>query len=209
MPTLKKDDNVLPQASDIPSMLSSFRYPRRRRISVGPQSEADAREHLANRQRKRTLSRSQNTADAVKRAGEEGTSVKASLTAQASKTNATLLTPPTHDTRFASGESSEDDSSEQDMFSALEKPRTHYDVEVVTKLIVYAGELSRMTTLKSSHVECRLQVLLGLQLREIPSCSSGSVWCDEQHHVVKLAVHPRSPHRRKTLCIWVNDGYAS
>lgn len=26
------------------------------------------------------------------------------------------------------------------MLSALEKPRTHYDVEVVTKLVVYAGK---------------------------------------------------------------------
>jgi hypothetical protein len=30
---------------------------------------------------------------------------------------------------------------EKEMFSRLEKPRVRYDVEVVTKLVVYAGKL--------------------------------------------------------------------
>lgn len=32
------------------------------------------------------------------------------------------------------------DKEDHRMLSALEKPRTHYDVEVVTKLVVYAGK---------------------------------------------------------------------
>ena len=31
-------------------------------------------------------------------------------------------------------------NEEQDMFSRLQKPRVRYDVEVVTKLVVYSGK---------------------------------------------------------------------
>ena len=37
---MRKDDNVLPSASEIPSMLSAMRHPRKRRVSVGPQSRS-------------------------------------------------------------------------------------------------------------------------------------------------------------------------
>ena len=33
----------------------------------------------------------------------------------------------------------QDEKEEREMFSKLEKPRVRYDVEVITKLIVYAG----------------------------------------------------------------------
>ena len=61
VPPLRKDDNVLPSASDIPAMLSNIR--RRRRVSVGPQSEADAREYLANRELRRKASQSSMSED--------------------------------------------------------------------------------------------------------------------------------------------------
>lgn len=53
IPRLRKDDNVLPAISDIPSFLSSMRHPRRRAVSVGPQSQADAYETLAYREKRR------------------------------------------------------------------------------------------------------------------------------------------------------------
>lgn len=41
--------------------------------------------------------------------------------------------------RSASADRRQDEREEREMFSRLEKPRVRYDVEVVTKIIVYAG----------------------------------------------------------------------
>lgn len=43
---------------------------------------------------------------------------------------------------------SENELGEKEMFSRLEKPRVRYDVEVVTKLVVYTGMCSLATYLK-------------------------------------------------------------
>lgn len=49
-----KDDDVFPSVSEIPSFLTSIRHPgRSRSISIGPQSEADAYETLAYRDKRR------------------------------------------------------------------------------------------------------------------------------------------------------------
>lgn len=55
VPELRKDDNVIPPASEIPGLLSSkLSNPlRRRNVSIGPQSEADAWEALAYREKRR------------------------------------------------------------------------------------------------------------------------------------------------------------
>ncbi|KAF2458973.1 PAP2 superfamily-domain-containing protein [Lineolata rhizophorae] len=55
VPPLRRDDNVIPSASEIPSLLTqTFGHPRRpRAVSVGPQSAADAYETLAYRQQRR------------------------------------------------------------------------------------------------------------------------------------------------------------
>ncbi|KAK3709480.1 Long-chain base-1-phosphate phosphatase [Vermiconidia calcicola] len=164
VPPLRKDDNVLPSASDIPSMLFSFRTPRRRRVSVGPQSEADAREYLANRVHKRrdgrlaSSSRRKQTrqfqptgglgADVPSPASEDSVEDPSSAIAgnrrevsdsslQVNWRN--LLTPPASDAGASSDSGREDEKNDRKMFSSLEKPRTHYDVEVITKLVVYAG----------------------------------------------------------------------
>jgi dihydrosphingosine 1-phosphate phosphatase len=50
-----------------------------------------------------------------------------------------LLTPPASDGGGSSDSGKEDEKNDRDMFSALEKPRIRYDVEVITKLVVYAG----------------------------------------------------------------------
>lgn len=50
------------------------------------------------------------------------------------RTPASSFTPPSSD----SGQ--EDDRLDREMFSSLQKPRVRYDVEVITKLVVYAGK---------------------------------------------------------------------
>ncbi|KAF2482966.1 phosphatidic acid phosphatase type 2/haloperoxidase [Neohortaea acidophila] len=157
VPPLRKDDNVLPSASDIPSMLSSsFRHPRRRRISVGPQSEADARELLANRQHERNKSRSRSSRsppgtksdssvaeDGGASSDGKSSSAPPALARSDGRQKGDLLAPPMpaiHVSDEASrAKDAARDKEDHRMLSALEKPRTHYDVEVVTKLVVYAG----------------------------------------------------------------------
>ena len=174
VPPMRKDDNVLPSASEIPSLLSSFRNPRRRRISVGPQSEADAREYLATREQTR---REGKTAGSPKRksqpaqsdakappipspVSEEPAEQAAGLPSpinaervftsslQVNTAASSLLTPPLSETGTSSDSSREDEKNDREMFSALEKPRTHYDVEVITKLVVYAGESNHVRRVK-------------------------------------------------------------
>lgn len=160
VPPLRKDDNILPSASDIPALLSNIR--RRRRVSVGPQSEADAREYLANRELMRKASLTslgeesrrprqgsekqplptpleEGSAEAALEENEKAVS-KASL--QVRPAESSLLTPPASE---KSEETSPNDTSVEEqkndrrLFSLLEKPRTHYDVEVITRLVVYTG----------------------------------------------------------------------
>lgn len=52
--------------------------------------------------------------------------------------------------RSASADRREDEREEREIFSRLEKPRVRYDVEVVTKIIVYAGKQLRNMFLESS-----------------------------------------------------------
>lgn len=145
---------------------------RKRTISVGPQSEADVREYIANREQKRRDSRTSaspagrflhRTQSAHLTAGspasdiavatplseapaEDYLSPPPSLSNRASHKlevrppgTQDLLTPPASDGGMSGDESKEDERQDQQMFSALERPRIRYDVEVITKLIVYAG----------------------------------------------------------------------
>ena len=131
MPSLRKDDdNVIPAASEIPGMISSLGHPRRRTISIGPQSEADVYEAIAVRQRKRRDS------EAVEQQDATGTDV----TGQAldGKDNLSAITRQDTATVVQDEEEEEEDRL---LFQKLQAPRVRYDVEVVTKLIVYAGML--------------------------------------------------------------------
>ncbi|KAI9836462.1 MAG: hypothetical protein M1819_001494 [Sarea resinae] len=223
VPAHLKVDNVFPSVSDLPSLLSSMRHPRKRAISVGPQSAADAYETLAYREtrrresisagRKRTKShshahshrRSESVPEDVNGDGSHGggnyfpsldsleknpPSVTTALsrpyesrdqinqhlhlhipsTPHLPRVNSyermmgsgsVIVTPASPSTpgSVTAGEtftigsvpssSSSSDGSEsatqeneketREMFSRLQKPRVRYDVEVVTKLIVYSG----------------------------------------------------------------------
>ncbi|KAL8718202.1 MAG: hypothetical protein Q9225_004629 [Loekoesia sp. 1 TL-2023] len=158
---------------------SSFRHPRKSRsVSIGPQSEADAYEALALRDRirredkatsrMRQATRNQSSSDRSDGAyfGDIPSSSvptiprKTGLPTPAPSqvdlyTNTLssdvlvdgLLTPSTLPSAMSTPDRrlSEDrrqhEMDEKEIFSMVEKPRVRYDVEVVTKLIVYAGVL--------------------------------------------------------------------
>ncbi|KAK0944169.1 Long-chain base-1-phosphate phosphatase [Friedmanniomyces endolithicus] len=167
VPPLRSDDNLIPQAFEISALMSRLRNPRKRTVSIGPQSEADAREFIANRAQKRRDSRS--SFDASKPSQRRSTralsppasavidcsssppqtpshtsadsachEVKPLLQVK-SPTDPNLLTPPLSDAGASSDSGREDERKTQELLSAVEKPRIRYDVEVVTKLVVYAG----------------------------------------------------------------------
>jgi len=158
VPDQRDDDNVIPSARDIPHLLNNFRH--RRAISIGPQSEADAYEALAYRQKRRR--------DSLKEAEVPSTSTKkekdyfsgASTTAtRTRKRSASLeefreqmgassavlspyvvVTPPGANAGAnPSQHSAQDEMDKNELFGGIQKPRVRYDVEVVTKLIVYTG----------------------------------------------------------------------
>ncbi|KAK3677937.1 Long-chain base-1-phosphate phosphatase [Recurvomyces mirabilis] len=172
VPPLREDDNVLPSPSSLPALFSNLRQ-RKRAVSIGPQSEADAREFIANRAQKRRDSRAglkseQNAQRRVQRktaalpspavediengtiadnSSPETTSYLSAGTQarvgqqhlQVNGVDAALLTPPLSDAGASSDSGKEDEKNDKDMFSGLEKPRIRYDVEVITKIVVYAG----------------------------------------------------------------------
>jgi hypothetical protein len=159
VPTLRKDDKVLPRASEIPGMLSTITR-RKRTISVGPQSEADAREFIANRDQMRkdersasgrttmsTSPRAMNAENAVLMTPDEPSDASSYLAVKGTSATPALhvtgpngvLTPPASDRSVSSDSGKEDETSDRRLLSMVEKPRVRYDVEVITKLIVYAG----------------------------------------------------------------------
>ncbi|KAF4339997.1 sphingoid base-phosphate phosphatase [Fusarium beomiforme] len=159
VPTGSRIDTLFPSPSDFPRMVESIRNPttRGRSVSIGPQSAADAYETLAYRERKRRESVSSNHSLKSKSSNLElqtphedysGKGAQASG-AQANRivefeqmmgTGEVVTTPAADDDRvqiFVTG--AEDGLGEKEMFSQLIKPRVRYDVEVVTKLVVYTG----------------------------------------------------------------------
>ncbi|QSS75569.1 sphingosine-1-phosphate phosphohydrolase [Histoplasma capsulatum G186AR] len=197
-----KDDDVIPNVSEIPSILTSIRHPRRRAVSVGPQSEADAYETLAYREKRRRESISSNQSRSVSagrrlpptiedKRNKHNTSPAAATAATPGRpgsrktntaaTDGNSFSPPVirtprkldeyehmmgtgtpvfnteatlnmHDTgagadvnvNVATGaadtlEYQLEAEEEKEMFSKITPPRVRYDVEVVTKLVVYFG----------------------------------------------------------------------
>ena len=154
MPNIN-DDNVIPSISQIPSFLSSIRHPKRNRSeSFGPQSEADAYEALAHQgtRRKGSISFSvetgnyspptqrfniSNSIHPVMSTTVNGALKESSLKSHASP-NAENETSISY---FLQSEFSRQKSGEKKvLFSKIERPRVRYDVEVITKLIVYIGK---------------------------------------------------------------------
>jgi hypothetical protein len=197
VPRLRRDDNVIPSASEIPRMLTSVRKRRGRAVSVGPQSAADAYETIAyrNEQRRRSISLER---DALKGVSATTTGHKSkdenygmhrgharSHTAPGTpgasflpapmeyspdgKESEAVLSSPTsineeqlnYFANISSGDSTSEakgpepfpslnpkkdididvdpETERLEIFSHLERVRVRYDVEVITKLIVYSG----------------------------------------------------------------------
>ncbi|KAL8817267.1 MAG: hypothetical protein Q9223_003872 [Gallowayella weberi] len=178
VPMNLKTDNVLPPVSEIPSLIESWRHPRKNRsVSVGPQSEADAYEALAFQDRQRKESNSSvsrvrhNTKDQAKSENPQNAYFSKSFSSKAAQEPRILALPtpapsqidlrkgltlpdvflddpmtpstPASTVNTPARRLSEDrrqyEKDEREIFSQVEKPRVRYDVEVVTKLIVYTG----------------------------------------------------------------------
>ena len=126
---------------------------RRRAVSVGPQSEADAYETLAYREKRR---RDNLSGDAAANAGstssgrasapfhgnsklEEYEQMMGTGNTHVPTAEATSSSDADVDPR-RSPEYEPEESSPAEVFARIQKPRVRYDVEVVTRLIVYTGE---------------------------------------------------------------------
>jgi len=162
VPKQRDDDNLIPPVREIPNLLSNFR--RRRGVSVGPQSEADAYETMAYREKRRQDSLTSNgvISPVIVSSADDGsaTYIPGSPTSVESPTRKrsrsieeykNMMGAPISprlrpQTGFARGtivttnaESTAREMDEKELFSNLQKPRVRYDVEVITKLIVYSG----------------------------------------------------------------------
>lgn len=129
-----------------------MRHPRRRAISIGPQSEADAYETLAYREKRRReslsggsresasdssakpngtlLARKTSKLDQYEGMMGRGSPGSAAVEEVANIPRSSPLPPPEFNTSR---------TDEKEVFSQIKKTRVRYDVEVVTKLVVYAG----------------------------------------------------------------------
>ncbi|GAO16242.1 hypothetical protein UVI_02000240 [Ustilaginoidea virens] len=150
-------DTLFPKASDFPRMVEGIRHPttRGRSVSIGPQSAADAYEALAYRERRRRESISSNQSPRSKSSHLDLQGKDEHHPSGGSAQTSGLQKPDSHGVEQGDGDASagkvaeqkgaamqQDDELEDDeaMFSRLVRPRVRYDVEVVTKLVVYTGE---------------------------------------------------------------------
>jgi dihydrosphingosine 1-phosphate phosphatase len=159
VPEQRDDDNVIPSAREIPGFLSNLRH--RRAISIGPQSEADAYEALAFREKKRRDSTNAPIPATTSPLGAhqpeysppktlengfvEGSRKRASsldqYKAQMGEAGSPVI-PAFPDSELdgnAEDVTKYEEQQAKELFAHLQKPRVRYDVEVITKLIVYSG----------------------------------------------------------------------
>ena len=110
-------DQPLPSFRDIPELLARFSRPRS--VSVGPQSEIDVWEQIDYRDERRRR---------------RSNSVESNISTREARHHLNSI-----------GEKSftddifDDEGDEKLLRTKIEEPRKRYDVEVVTKLIVYTG----------------------------------------------------------------------
>ena len=143
-------DDTLPSLDELPSLVRSIR--RARSDSVGPQSAADAYETLAYREKRRRESTHDATAAAAgacnKYEREMGTTPADLFNSSNNSNNSSNNNNSSGGSN--SGGEEEEEKERREVFRRIEpfKPRVRYDVEVVTKLVVYAGtSLSRDASL--------------------------------------------------------------
>ena len=163
VPLHVRDDNVLPNVSDLPKLVRSIRGPGRgRSVSIGPQSAADAYETLAYRERRRRESLESEGGGIKSKSSLTGLKEKAAAAGEAvvvgeehvgASSGVQSGSLADYEQMMGRGVVSghdaanggpvegipEDELGEKEMFDKLVKPRVRYDVEVVTKLVVYTG----------------------------------------------------------------------
>jgi hypothetical protein len=156
VPTNLKDHDVIPNFSDFSNIITTMRHPRRRAISIGPQSEADAYETLAYREKRRRESQSGGNRASPVVEGQVQVNGSAPPSRKSRKTTtlddyenmmgrgsprstAVDVNSDTQTIPFPSLDADAGRRDEKEVFSQIKKPRVRYDVEVVTKLVVYAG----------------------------------------------------------------------
>ncbi|KAF2671871.1 PAP2 domain protein [Microthyrium microscopicum] len=145
VPRLHRDDNVLPNPSDVGQMIGDVRRRRGRAISIGPQSMADAREVIAYRRDARRRERSLSAGGTTRNpAHTDARSRESSIEARLHRRTLS------NESAFSLASAAEEDEEEGSdaevaanervaIFSAIPRIRIRYDVEVITKLIVYTG----------------------------------------------------------------------
>ena len=151
-------DTLFPAASALPRIVEGIRHPntRGRSVSIGPQSVADAYEALAYRERRRRESVGSNSSLKSKSSvigastetqDQQGVAAQASGSQQprpydSERQIETASTQEFHQDSVSAAieQQLEDELAEKEVFSQLTRPRVRYDVEVVTKLIVYTGK---------------------------------------------------------------------
>ena len=111
-------DQPLPGFREIPELLARFGRPRS--VSVGPQSEIDVWEQIDYRDERRRR---------------RSNSVESNFSARETRNHLNSIVEQS----FANDTLLNDDQNEKLLRTNIEEPRIRYDVEVVTKLIVYAG----------------------------------------------------------------------
>ncbi|EQL04156.1 hypothetical protein G6O67_005876 [Ophiocordyceps sinensis] len=151
-------DTLIPKASDFPRIVESIRHPttRGRSVSIGPQSAADAYETLAYRERRRRESIGSNQSAKGKPGNLDSGSPEEDRSGRIAQASGAQKSP-SQDLEHILGNGNaagasiaelgtlenrtrqENDMEEKEMFLRLVRPRVRYDVEVVTKLVVYAG----------------------------------------------------------------------
>ena len=139
IPKHHKDDNVIPSVSEIPGLLR-----RRRAVSIGPQSEADAYETLAYREHRRRSSVSTAWAGLPNLSSIDGSPASdiVAVGSPALEKSQWETFESMMGTGIGNPAQADQEMEEKEMFSRLQKPRVRYDVEVITKLIVYSGKLT-------------------------------------------------------------------
>lgn len=162
IPLRLRVDNVMPSVSDLPNFVNNIRKGGRgRSVSIGPQSAADAYETLAYRERRRRESIGSNGSLRSKASiselrarspsanGREDHVARSTGISDGHKLGeyermmgegTVLVSPPEEkeDPMLYVGQ--EDELGEEEVFAQLVRPRVRYDVEVVTKLVVYSGK---------------------------------------------------------------------
>ena len=109
----------MPGFRDIPELLARFGRPRS--VSVGPQSEIDVWEQIDYRDERRRR---------------RSNSVESSFSARETRNHLGSI----GEQSFSDDTLFNDEQDEKLLRTNVEEPRIRYDVEVVTKLIVYSGK---------------------------------------------------------------------